>query len=642
MKLKRTIIVTFMLLAILAAGAVSAENQSAADLAIDEAGNESSIDSSAQESNHVSMHYMDTALESGGEEIPEDKEFAYLQSLIDTADEGGVIDLEGTYIGAGGEMKINKRLTINGNGAILDAKGMSRAFTITGNNVTIQNVTFANCKYNDRYNNAWGGAIIWSGAYGTLKDCTFINCTASTSGNDRDARGGAVYLSGTIPSISGCSFTNCTAKNDYTNLYYHARGTSSYGGAICIDSGADHATVADCIFENTLSYASSYSQDIRGWSADTTSYSYGGAIFWNGAYGSLKNSNFTNSLAETSSISEYSTVSCDSSAYSYGGAIYWEGSNGIVDGCRFLNTSAKSGAVTTYGGGNFASSSYSYGGAIYVKGTSKQVSKSTFEDCHADARSGYASSGIDWSVSGTSSTYSTTTEGAAICDKDAGATVNDCSFKDCSCNGDYKSVISNVKSVSGSTVSPKISTGISASKVTATYGVSKKFTATLKDASGSPVKSASVTVKVGSISKTLTTNDRGEVSVDISGLTPKTYTATISFGGNGIYKASSATASVTVKKATPKLTAKAKTFKKSVKTKKYTITLKDNINRAIKNAKVTIKVNKKTYTAKTDAKGKATFKIKNLKKKGTFKSTVTYKGDGCYSKATKKVKIKVK
>ena len=517
MKLKRTIIVTFMLLAILAAGAVSAENQSAADLAIDEAGNESSIDSSAQESNHVSMPYMDTALESGGEEIPEDKEFAYLQSLIVTADEGGVIDLEGTYIGAGGEMNINKRLTINGNGAILDAKGMSRAFTITGNNVTIQNVTFANCKYNDRYNNAWGGAIIWSGAYGTLKDCTFINCTASTSGSDRDARGGAVYLSGTIPSISGCSFTNCTAKNDYTNLYYHARGTSSYGGAICIDSGADHATVADCIFENTLSYASSYSQDIRGWSADTTSYSYGGAIFWNGAYGSLKNSNFTNSLAETSSISEYSTVSCDSSAYSYGGA-------------------------------------------IYVKGTSKQVSKSTFEDCHADARSGYASSGIDWSVSGTSSTYSTTTEGAAICDKDAGATVNDCSFKDCSCNGDYKSVISNVKSVSGSTVSPKISTGISASKVTATYGLSKKFTATLKDASGSPVKSASVTVKVGSISKTLTTNDRGEVSVDISGLTPKTYTATISFGGNGIYKASSATASVTVKKATPKLTAKAKTF----------------------------------------------------------------------------------
>ena len=263
MKLKRTIIVTFMLLAILAAGAVSAENQSAADLAIDEAGNESSIDSSAQESNHVSMPYMDTALESGGEEIPEDKEFAYLQSLIVTADEGGVIDLEGTYIGAGGEMNINKRLTINGNGAILDAKGMSRAFTITGNNVTIQNVTFANCKYNDRYNNAWGGAIIWSGAYGTLKDCTFINCTASTSGSDRDARGGAVYLSGTIPSISGCSFTNCTAKNDYTNLYYHARGTSSYGGAICIDSGADHATVADCIFENTLSYASSFPSTVQ-------------------------------------------------------------------------------------------------------------------------------------------------------------------------------------------------------------------------------------------------------------------------------------------------------------------------------------------------------------------------------------------
>ena len=42
-----------------------------------------------------------------------------------------------------------------------------------------------------------------------------------------------------------------------------------------------------------------------------------------------------------------------------------------------------------------------------------------------------------------------------------------------------------------------------------------------------------------------------------------------------------------VKKATPKLTAKAKSFKKSVKTKKYSVTLKTNKNKAIKKAKVT-------------------------------------------------------
>ena len=44
--------------------------------------------------------------------------------------------------------------------------------------------------------------------------------------------------------------------------------------------------------------------------------------------------------------------------------------------------------------------------------------------------------------------------------------------------------------------------------------------------------------------------------------------------------------------------------------------LKNNVGKAIKNAKVTLKVKGKTYKAKTNSKGKATFKIKNLKKKG--------------------------
>ena len=67
-----------------------------------------------------------------------------------------------------------------------------------------------------------------------------------------------------------------------------------------------------------------------------------------------------------------------------------------------------------------------------------------------------------------------------------------------------------------------------------------------------------------------------------------------------------------------------------------------NLNKVIKNAKVTIKVNKKTYTAKTNKKGVATFKINKLTKKGTFKATITYKGDSYYNKLTKKVNIKCK
>ena len=89
------------------------------------------------------------------------------------------------------------------------------------------------------------------------------------------------------------------------------------------------------------------------------------------------------------------------------------------------------------------------------------------------------------------------------------------------------------------------------------------------------------------------------------------------------------------------MTAKKKTFKTTPKTKKYTIVLKDNTGKAIKKAKVTLKVKGKIYKATTNSKGKATFKITNLNKKGTVKATVTYKGNKYYNKVSKKAKIKV-
>ena len=64
------------------------------------------------------------------------------------------------------------------------------------------------------------------------------------------------------------------------------------------------------------------------------------------------------------------------------------------------------------------------------------------------------------------------------------------------------------------------------------------------------------------------------------------------------------------------MTAKKKTFKTTPKTKKYTIVLKDNTGKAIKKAKVTLKVKGKTYKATTNSKGKATFKITIQRKQG--------------------------
>ena len=94
------------------------------------------------------------------------------------------------------------------------------------------------------------------------------------------------------------------------------------------------------------------------------------------------------------------------------------------------------------------------------------------------------------------------------------------------------------------------------------------------------------------------------------------------------------------KKAT-KITAKKKTFKAKKKVKKYTITLKSG-KTALKKVKVTIKIGKKTYKAKTNSKGVATFKINKLFKKGKYTAVIKFAGNSNYKSTTKKVKITVK
>ena len=187
----------------------------------------------------------------------------------------------------------------------------------------------------------------------------------------------------------------------------------------------------------------------------------------------------------------------------------------------------------------------------------------------------------------------------------------------------------------------KIPTHIVAPPVSTVYNGGKYLVATLKDNSGNIINGGGfyITLKETWV---VGTDSNGRAKLTTNGLTPKVYTATIIFYGDDYYEYSYITVKVTVKKATPKLTTPKKTFKKSVKTKKYTVTLKDNVGKALKNTKVTIKVNKKTYTAKTNSKGVATFKITKLTKKGKYTATVTYKGSSYYNKLTKKVKIIIK
>ena len=186
----------------------------------------------------------------------------------------------------------------------------------------------------------------------------------------------------------------------------------------------------------------------------------------------------------------------------------------------------------------------------------------------------------------------------------------------------------------------KESSRVDTKPLTTDYNVHKYLVVALKDNEGNPIRNADASIEIHGVTYKCRSDEKGDARLIIR-LNPGTYTAKITFD-NVNYAGFTQYVTVIVKKATPKLTAKKKTFKKSKKVKKYTVTLKDNNGKAMAKVKLTLKIKGKTYKATTNAKGKAIFKIKKLTKKGKYKATIKYNGNYLYNKVIKKVKITVK
>ena len=77
---------------------------------------------------------------------------------------------------------------------------------------------------------------------------------------------------------------------------------------------------------------------------------------------------------------------------------------------------------------------------------------------------------------------------------------------------------------------------------------------------------------------------------------------------------------------------------------KYVGFITNKINYSDNDAIINVLTNngKKTFKAKTNAKGKATFKIKKLTKKGKYSAVIKFKGNKAYKASSKKVKITLK
>ena len=174
------------------------------------------------------------------------------------------------------------------------------------------------------------------------------------------------------------------------------------------------------------------------------------------------------------------------------------------------------------------------------------------------------------------------------------------------------------------------------------------FTVQLTDADGNPLANKTVYIGYNGVTLNRTTDAKGFANVQINLKNAGLYTFVVVFLDDNDYNASMKVFKVTINKKPTSISASAKTFKASAKTKKYTVTLKtikgssiDGKTYLAKGKKVTLKLNGKTYTAKTNAKGQATFSLK-ITKKGKFTAVIKYAGDNTYKASSKKVKITIK
>ena len=514
-------------------------------------------------------------------------------------------------------IKINRSVTIDGQGHTIDGINFYRVFDIVADNVILKNIRFVNsCSYYGSYN-----AIICKNSTGIcIVNATFINC-------------GDSYSDGAI------SFENSSSASIINSTFI--RNNGGYGGAV--------------YFENSYGF-------IMNSTFIGNSGTYGGAIYFgSGSKGTIVNSSFYEN--------NYTRNRCSS-----GGAIESIGDNITVDGCIFVNNNAYDGGAICYAGGVGSivnsifinNTAYNWGGSVSCNGRRISIVNCTFNGSSVRYYGGAifylynaGNSVVNSTFIGNNATY-----GGCIYFKSKlnKAIVKNCFFKEnyaeycaaiCTSNQTSKNVvmdsifIENKAEHNGTLYGInvqnctiiKIQTQLSCQPITTYYNEGKYMFIQLKDKYGVKMANVSVDINCGGVVKSLFTNSQGEIKFSTKNLIPKSYNVIISFLGNDIYEKTSINSKIIIKKASLKLITKQKSFKSKIKTKKYTVNLKDNFNSPVKKTTLILKLKGKTFKVKTNNKGQATFKITKLTKKGKYNAKVIFKGNECYNSVNKNVKI---
>ena len=677
-------IILSLLLVLLVAISVSAVSAEAVDDVIDDAG----IDVVAEVDDAGTAD--DTVLADGEEKTGDD-----IQTAIDNAEDGGEIDLgeNQVYNVADGKIfNITKKVTIKGNNVIIKASGASQGgsgalFIANVAGTGFDGITFINTDGHKSYGQQVSGyAIQLAIENGLVNNCAFIDWSSGVYGK------GAAFCN-----ITNSYFNGSSEK--VTN-----GGTKEYGTKAINLMGSHDITVTGCTFEGQvldgISIASNSGNNIM---TDNTFIDNCYAIYFGGASTQgcvIANNTFircgycedadgnvifkdlpvistqkaangyiiADNTIEATEGSIFIKAESGNTAHGYPSSIgdikitgntltITEGAN--PESITFVYLFSNQGALNPYApidisGNNIAEGVtpvtvwYADWGSvdepvipaadkvatsINIKDVSTSTKKITIElvDVNGEVQAGKE---ISYSINGgETKTAETDADGLLTID------VTEDGVVALAFAGDDK-LKATETSINFAATAVKTNPTITASAMTATAKVAKYYSITLKDSTGKALVGEQVTFYFNGQTKTVKTDENGIAKLSINVATKGTYPITVSYLGNDKNNAVVAVKNIKINVQKTKAVFKKATLKVK-KAKKVKFTLKDASGKAIKGKKITIKVNGKTFSAKTNAKGVATISVK-VAKKGTFTATAKFAGDNTYKAITKKVKFTVK
>ncbi len=632
----------------------------------------------------------DAVLADGEEKTGDD-----IQTAIDNAEDGGEVDLgvDQVYNVADGKtFNITKKVTIKGTNVIIKASGASQGgsgalFIANVAGTGFDGITFVNTDGKKNYGEAISGyAIQLAIENGTVNNCKFLDWGSGVYGR------GAAFCN-----ITNSYFNGSSEK--VTN-----GGTKEYGTKAINLMGSHDITVKDCTFEGQvldgISIASNSGNNIM---TDNTFIENCYAIYFGGASTQgcvIANNSFIRcgwcEDAEGNVIfKDLPVISTQKAANGYviadntieatEGSIFMKAESGntahgypsaigdinitgntltVAEGANpatitFMYILSNQGQLSPYAPINISGNTIAEGvtpvtvwyadwgsetdpvfpaadpvaTSIIIKDISTATKKVTIElvDVNGVAQAGKE---ISYSINGgATQTGETDADGLLTIDVAEDGVIA-LAFA-----GDEELKAAET-SINFASTAVKTTPTITASAMTATAKIAKYYTITLKDSTGKALVGESVTFYFNGKTTTVKTDENGKAKLSINVATKGNYQIAVSYLGNDKNNAVTTAKNIKVNVQATKATFKKATLKvKKVKSVKFT--LKDSKGKAIKGKKITIKVNGKTFSAKTNAKGVATIKVK-VAKKGKFTAVAKFAGDNTYKAISKKAVFTVK